>query len=231
MISALATPVCTKGRTRRPGFGGIILHDTGSGVLKLARRKGESVEQRTARFYAGSADAWPDYLVGGMVQAFGDDGIASAHAAWRPWEIAAYRDGSWRTKWAKDYRDAVVAVPRENYAWWVERWQSIGYASPLSIITSAWNGPLSPNRARIGIEMLHDGADLALVGRLVADILRRHAPSAIEDVHAVLAKGRPHGLVCGHEDVSPCRRTTKTGRPWDPGDIDWSAIAAGMASG
>lgn len=228
MISQLATAVIAKGRTRRPGFGGILLHDTGSGVHALARRGGESAEERTVRFYAGSADRWPDYLVGQRVWSFCDESISSAHAAWRPWELAAYRDGTWRTKWAKDYRDSVVAVPRDTYAWWVQRWP--GFASPLMLLQSSWNGPASPNRARIGIEMMHDGVDLALVGRLVADILRRHSPLSVDEVHDMLASGRQHALVCGHEDLSPCRRTTKSGRPWDPGAVDWAAIAAGMTS-
>lgn len=193
----------------------VILHTTGSGVdLEAARR--------TYR----TGEAYPHYLIGhdGQIYGFAGEDYKAAHAAWRPWESAAFADGTWRSKWARDYADDVVPAAAGFYDWWDRRWP--GLASPVELLEAAAGAGATPNRASVGIELLDCKPEFTdeqytACARLCLDVAIRWAipiPSAI-----------PAPQLLSHSDINPGRRSTARG-PWDPTptQLRWERLAAAI---
>lgn len=215
----------------RKGAYCIVAHTTGSGAVIKARKRGIDPTEYLISYYSAPGNPAPTYLVGvgGEIIQFASEAEVMPHAGWRPWEMAAYLDGTWRQKWARDYLDDVVAARPNQYSWWDARWHGRrGFISPDDILAAAGTPAhlRRPNLCSIGVECEWsevgvEGEQLCALAELILDIVRRR--------RLMLAKP-PCPTLCGHEDVSPCRRVTSTGRPWDPGShFDWEALGRALA--
>lgn len=223
-ISPLATVLSDRGRRRkspRPTL--LVIHQTGSDIAQRAHREGVPAEEMIASFYM-SAPAYPNYLVSrdGSVYAYADEEERTAHAAWRPEELAMYE------RWDRD-----EATRRESrqFGWWWNRWydRPRGFSSPLGLLR--YFGGVTPNESGIGIELEahrkpHTSAtpeQLTSLARLCLDIGLRHAIPLGDGGHL------PSPYLLGHSDVCPARRTAR-GQPWDPDAVlDWARLEGAIA--
>jgi hypothetical protein len=190
---------------------GLLLHTTGGGVTRKAKKTGRSPVSVAIDVYLSSQNGSGGYLWGGPAYVLDHDGQlyqlapdnVVTHHAGGP-DRKHYLSGEWIKRCAKKAVDA-----------WKSKWSS--YSSPAALYPSA-----SPNTDYIGVEMIPCGdgfgvpaspgcrftaAQLAAVVALGRELAARH--------------GWPPGWastprLLGHEDVQPLRRHTLTGC-WDPG--------------
>jgi len=206
-------------RTRQ--IRGLVLHSTGR---TLAVRCAEYAHSDDPAAIDAAAVAWyrssgfgyfGGYLVGcsGAVYRLAPDEVRTQHAAeldsrykssaWRAW---AHLDG----RWQQHMRD-----PAQVWDWWDARWPGLSPADLLG---------MRPNDA-LGVDLLplptgrYSLEQVAQVRRLIHHLCAEHN----------VAPTRRN--VVGHEDVDPCSRGTVrrggriVGIPWDPGPLDWAALA------
>lgn len=230
--SPLATPAThprdVSDRTRPAG---IIVHTTGSGIVDTARRAAADPLEFAVSFYTSRDNAFAHYLVGhnGEIVQIAADTEKAWQAAWKSWEQQAYRDGSWITKWARDYADAVVPVPDSFYQSWQDRWNPLGFQSPAGLVDKVAGSKRSqPNSTFCGVELLDakpfTPAQYNSLAKLVLDLSIRWAiPITYNGVQASppYTATLPSPYLLGHEDVCPARRYKRvnraTGAGWDPG--------------
>ena len=249
MISPIATVVAQRGR-RALSPRGLLVHVTGSGLIDAARKARIDPEEFAVAHYAHRAPYYPHYLIApdGDTYAFCDELKRAAHAAWRSWEVRVYAESSatapsWRTRWARDFLDGVIAVAPGFYAAWDARWggRGLGYDSPHDLLTQVGATASTPNSAYIGVECLAStnqlaDAQLDALAALFVDCARRNEwihPGSIDPASL------PQAWLCGHSDVSPCRRYQRTradraagrkvpraGFPFDPPGrvLDWADL-------
>ena len=206
----------------------IIVHTTGRGIVDQAAKHGVDPLEHAIAYYLTPNVGFAHYLVGwaGEIVQIASEAEPAWQAGWKSWERAAYFDGSWRTKWASDYENRVVGVNENHYGWWTTRWRS---TSPQHITKDIvpYGAEHTPNSVGIGIECLwHVGGltdtQYTALARLCVDVSKRrqfplYAP--------------PCARMLGHEDLCPCRRTDKKGRPWDPGSqLNWNRLWARILS-
>lgn len=205
---------------------GLLLHTTGGGVTKKAKRTGRSPIAIAIEVYVASQNGSNKYLWGGPGYVLDHDGTlyqlapddALTNHAGGP-DRAHYASGAW----TKRCSSAVVEF-------WRKAWP--GYSNPTALYQSR-----SPNTDFIGVEMIPVGdgygvaaapgcrftqAQLDAVDALGRDLAERH------DWPADWFEG-PRLL--GHEDVQPIARHDGKGG-WDPGHLraaryfDFDAVRA-----
>lgn len=200
---------------------GIVIHTTGRTLTTRATEYASTddphkVDAAAVGWYRSSSFGYfGGYLVGlsGTIYQLAADDVRTQHAA----ELdGRYRTAAWRSwahldgQWVQHMRPAAHV-----WDWWDARW---GQSNPIDILGAR------PNDA-LGIDLL-PGLDGKYTHEQTAQVRRL--------VHALCAShGLPasRALVVGHEDVDPCSRGTvrRNGRilgiPWDPGALDWSALA------
>jgi len=237
--SPLAQVLAQKGTQPRTRASGVLVHTTGGGITAKAAAAGHTsdadVDAYVARHYAGAAE-YPHYVIGrtGIIFALADELTWAAHASWHDWERQTYQSRAWQTTWAKDFLDARELVPMRFYADWIMRWGD-RYTSPAGILAQVGGGS-SPNGCYIGVELVDakpfTEAQLGALAALFVDICRRHQ---LLDPAAIAPGSLPQPWLCGHSDVSPCRRWQRTGDGgfgWDPApsNLDWRDLEAAIAA-
>jgi N-acetyl-anhydromuramyl-L-alanine amidase AmpD len=193
---------------RRSAPWGVCLHTTGSGLPRKAKRLGRDELEVAVEYYVGTARGGPAYVVGGdgqVVQVADEDEHTFHVGSYGPAgedRRGQYLSGEWRR----------LAPPRAVELW-EARWP--GKRCPQELFPS-----VHPNADYIGVEIIPrlsaqgDGlrfsdAQHGAVGRLLADIGRRHA--------WLDGWWRTPRLV-GHEDVGLLDRSD-AGGGWDPGAL------------
>lgn len=225
MKSVLSTQVIDRGKLARKRATFIVVHNTGSTNLK-----------KVINFYKTGA-AYPHYLIdyNGDIYNFCDELKVAAHAAWPKWETNAYANGTWKGKFQNIKTGKVENVEPTLHANWVTEWNwgANKYKNPLKLVKAS--GGRTPNQSSIGIELMAptDGqfteSQYVSLARLVLDIAVRHNIKLGDLTDNVL----PTCYLCGHEDVSPCRRYAKrkdgSGFGFDPGPkFDWNRLSVTM---
>lgn len=229
MISYLAHELAQKGSVATT-LRGALIHTTGSGVTEQAKKAGcrddAAIDEFVAHHYLTHTEH-PHYLVGltGEVFSFCDENFKAAHAVWKPWEMEVYKSAiDWRLTWAKDFQDSRVPVASNFYDTWYAKWGQT-YTSPAGILKQI-GGTNSPNAVYAGIELVDSKpfteAQLKATAALFVDMARR---LQWFDPTLVVPRVLPQPWLCGHSDISPCRRWSKRGG-WDPGpeNINWTEL-------
>lgn len=207
----------------RASVAGVVIHTTGSGVIRRWKRQGKRFKERSpfdtaVRIYSRIMTASGHYVVGqeGQIVQLVPEHLAA-------WHVGGRKARLYRRRWM-----------RPKYQWWAERWP--GYDSPLQLANGELWKPYDKDaavswRARwlsrhgscnantIGIEVVpptldpksawSDACWLSVV-RLTQDICYRSA-LPIERQRIV-----------SHSDAHPLSRTTRSGVPWDPNPTQFS---------
>lgn len=200
---------------------GIVLHSTGRPLaVRCAEYAGSTqpadVDAAAVAWYRSSGFSYfGGYLVGtsGTVYRLAPDEVRTQHAA----ELdSRYKSSAWRSwahvdgRWQQHGRD-----PAQVWDWWDARWPGL---SPPDLLG------MRPNDA-LGVDLLPTPA-----GRYTDDQVAQ-ARRLVHHLCAAHGLRPARGVVVGHEDVDPCSRGTVrrggkiVGIPWDPGPLDWSALA------
>lgn len=233
-VSSMSRIVIDRGTKPRARVGAFLVHTTGTGIIGQAQAAGQDPNRFAGEKYK-TLPGYPHYLIlrDGEILSYCDELKTAAHAKWSDWEKTAYQDGSWKTKFAKDFNDDVVDVAADFYRDWDDTWGPRGYKSPLDILTQVGSGT-SPNAGYIGVELLAPDksgdsftpSQHVSLAKLFADVADRHN---LLNGALVEAGTLPQAWFCGHSDVGPCRRWQRhkdgSGYGWDPGSaINWRVI-------
>ena len=201
---------------------GVAIHQTGSGIVDLAKRHGVSPLEKAVAFYVDPDNYSAHYVIGygGEIVQISPEDSKAMHIGFPAGQRVAFLNGSWED----EVSPATVAA-------WHARWP--GYKCPASLFP----GP-SPNAAYVGIEMIPiDGEKPFFEGALYTEEQHYAVIALARDIAArnVLPVGWERaGRLVGHEDVNPISRHTKSGG-WDPGGLrtkpwlDWDYIRKGIA--
>jgi len=191
---------------------GIVVHTTGSGIVKQARKHGAAPFEYAVAYYLKPESYFAHYVVGydGQIAQIADEHERATHVGVTTEDREAYLSGAWRKM-----------LPPHLVELWERCWP--GHKSPAHLYPGK-----SVNDCTVGIEVLpvdppatirplrYTRAQHFAVSELCADIAARW--------------GLPSGWhltsrLTGHEDVAPLARCTK--KPpagWDPGalrDTPW----------
>ncbi|HET6613672.1 MAG TPA: N-acetylmuramoyl-L-alanine amidase [Kofleriaceae bacterium] len=230
MTAAVRSPLAIQAddrrhdRRRRGPVWGMVLHQTGRGIVARAARHGVSPLELALSYYAQSSGG-THYVIDydGKIYQVADDDRRVGHVGVAADERRRYLSGEWE----RDF--SAAAVKR-----WHERWP--GRKSPQHLYPTR-----SPNSCYVGCEMLpleevpdpnnpewthwfpgmrYTESQHRAAGRLAADLARRH--------------GWPEGWqhtsrLVGHEDIDAYGRWQRAGG-WDPGAlrerpwVSWSVV-------
>lgn len=207
--------------------GALVVHTTGSTIVANAKARRADPVEYVRDYYLRPDSPFPHWLVApdGRVLQFALPTERAAHAAWKPWEQSAYRDGTWRKRWASDYQDAVKVVSITRYTSWVKRWAGVADSPRELLSLVGGESASSPNGCTAGVELLWvpdwpTDAQIDAVAEL-------HYALGFTADRARLGAGLPCPTLLGHDDLSPCRRTNRIGVGWDPGpDFPWARLAS-----
>lgn len=203
-------------RYERASYSALIIHTTGMGVHRKAKRWKVDPFLAALRIYSQQMDASGHYVIGQLGQL----------AQCVPEEIVAWHVGS---KGAAAYHRASWWRAKK-VAWWRERWPQ--YVAPGQLArghlwaTSPTTCKPSCNSNVIGFEVVpppDNGEWSAECWATIAELSR----DVSERREIVLSLE----TVLSHSDAHPRSRSAR-GKPWDPGPKQWSyekfAIAAGL---
>ena len=201
----------------RASVSAVVIHTTGSGVIRRWKKQGPRFKEKTpfdtaVRIYTRLMKAGGHYVVGqdGQVVQLVPEHLAA-------WHVGSRKARLYRGRWM-----------RPKYQWWADRWK--GYDSPLELIGGDLWRPYdkdasvdwrtrwisrhgSCNANTIGIEVVPPIDDpksswsdscWRSIALLTADICYRSS--------LPIERGR----ILSHSDAHPISRTTRSGRPWDP---------------
>lgn len=190
----------------RASFSAIIVHSTGLGVHRKAKRWSVSPLLAAARIYGQQMDASGHYVVGQngrIVQCVPEEVVA--------WHVGGKKRRAYnRARWWDNAR----------MSWWRARWPR--FTSPHELALGALWAPNakkvpSCNSNTIGIEVVPPAdngpwsdecwVSLTALCKDISD--RRDLPLSLE-------------TVLTHSDAHPVARTTRKGQPWDPAPQQWS---------
>lgn len=224
-------PGAAKLRRRSMPPTGIVIHTTGRGLSgKACQIAGPDADASDiddaaiAHYENGSLPFFGHWLIGwgGAIYQLADDSLRAHHSG----ALGLHYDDRGWMDIAKPLVAKGASTPRRHgrpghvvYDWWLSRWGEI-YSSPLQMVSGR-----EPNATTIGVDLL-PRLDGTYVPEQVA-ALRWLIRKLCED-HGI-PRDRRH--ILGHEDVDPCARGTILrkdriiGIPWDPGPLDWSALA------
>ena len=192
-------------RYERASYSGIVVHTTGRGVHKKAKRWGVSHFQAALRVFTRQVNASGHYLIGqlGEVAQVVPEEVPAWHVGGR---------GSWRYSRAGWWR-------AEKVAWWRERWPQ--HVSPMELAggrlwaPSPTTGRPSCNSNTIGIEVvppIDNGVwsekCWATLVVLCKDIAQRRGIMLSRET------------IVSHSDAHPFARSAR-GQPWDPAIWQW----------
>lgn len=194
---------------------GLLLHTTGGGVTKKAKKVSRSPVSVAIDIYIASQNGHNDggYLWGGPHYVLDHDGhiyqvapdnVVTSHAGGP--DRKAYTSGAWTKQLAQKALDA-----------WRAKWP--GFASPPNLYPTT-----SPNTAYIGVEMIPCGdgfgepayPDCRFTAAQIATVIALGRDCATR--HGWPADWATTPRLLGHEDVQPLRRSTIAGC-WDPGFV------------
>ncbi len=201
-------------RFERSSYSAIVVHTTGLGVLKKAKRWDVDPFEATLRVFSRQIDTSGHYVIG---QSRGQ--IAQVV----PEEIPAWHVGG---KASRKYNRARWWTS-SSVAWWRERWPQFFTPRDLGggTLWGAPGGRMSCNANTIGIEVVppegngpwSDDCWASLVG-LCRDISgRRELELSLE-------------TVISHSDAHPFARSAR-GKPWDPSPRQWSYMRFAEVAG
>lgn len=193
-------------RYARGTYSAIVVHTTGRGVHRKAKRWGVSPFVATMRIFVRQTETSGHYVVDQL----GRVGQVV------PEEVAAWHVGG---KGSRKYHRARW-WEASSVVWWRVRWPQ--FTTPYELaggklwLPSPTTGKPSCNANTVGIEVIppeDNGAwspeCWAALGRLCRDIgRRRQIPLSLE-------------TVVGHADAHPFSRSAR-GKPWDPPPNQWS---------
>ncbi len=194
-------------RYERGGYHALVVHTTGRGIHKKAKRWGVSGFQAAMRVFATQVDASGHYVVGqgGELGQCVPEEVAAWHVGGRG-AAKYHRAGWWKAR---------------KVAWWRERWPQFTAPGQLAggslWLPSPTTGKPSCNANTIGVEVVPPEdprapwspecwATLAKLGRDISE--RRAMELTLE-------------TVLTHSDAHPFSRSAK-GKPWDPAPHQWS---------
>ena len=192
----------------RPGpVGCVIAPTTGGGIVATAIRRGLDPLDYAADHYARPDVFASHYLVGwaGEVIQTVPEAVVALHAGVSTERRKLYRRGLavWRRHVLRAGKLADAGVVLGRYADWRQRWPDL--TGPHQLVR-----PGGVNAQSVGVDLLapppgetHREPQIAATGRLVADVLGRHALVASRET------------VLRHADVDPLTRTSAAGG-WDP---------------
>lgn len=186
---------------------GVVVHQTGSGIVDEAIKKKKDPLEYAVAYYQKPDSYSPHYVVGydGTIIQIADEHGKAQHVGFASEDRAAYLDGTWEAK-----------LPVDLVKLWHEKWTK---KSPAHLFP----GP-SVNNVYVGIEMIPIVNGNAPVwfgkGRYT---LKQH--QAIVDLSRDISERwsfpsgwQRSGRLVGHEDVNPIQRHVKSGG-WDPGAL------------
>lgn len=226
-------PVAAPGRGYKRGkyqprrsYSAIVVHTTGRGILKKAKRWGVSPIEAAARVYGAQMDAGAHYVI---------CGLTGAAIQTCPEELAAWHVGSkgskpygrpnWaRSTWWKRTRGKKVE-------WWSNRWP--GFQSPHELAYGElWapnaKGRPSCNANTIGIEVIPNAKHPSGVWTNAAWI---KLIQLCQDIRWRRSIHFRRETILSHSDAHPLARTARN-RPWDPPGEIWTyeefAVRAGL---
>ena len=215
---SLPIPVLKSGKKRPTNPYGVMIHQTGSGIVRKARAANAKVFEYAAAYYARPDTYWAHYLInydGARLQITREDEIAY-HCGLSAQDRQDFLSGRWKKR-----------VSKATLALWNETWAA-RYTSPSHLYPAR-----GPNLDYIAVELLplvdevpldylytppgspwrHTHAQLLSVADLVNDIADRWN---FPDSWAYVENSFPSGRLVGHEDVNPLTRSQRSGG-WDPG--------------
>lgn len=216
--------VRTKSYAPRAAVSGVVIHTTGGGVTRRWKRQGSRFKEPSpfdtaVRIYTRIMKPSGHYVVGqgGEVVQLVPEHLAA-------WHVGSRKVTRYRRNWM-----------RPKYQWWADRWR--GYDSPLEIAGGElWkpyheDAPVhwrtrwrsrhgSCNANTIGIEVVPpiDGPRLSW-----SDSCWQSLTQLTVDICYRSSLPVERGRIVSHSDVHPICRTTRSGRPWDPweGQFSW----------
>ena len=200
--------ICDRGKLKRKEVKGILIHTTGSGIVKKAiAKKKKPIEYAIEYYKTGSA--YPHYLIdwNGDIFKFCDELKYAAHAKWSNDEKKLYDTADWLV--CNEKEGKLTQVNPKIYQFWLDKWgmkRGLDYKSPKDILKQI--GGKSPNEAFIGIEMLDKKPSFTkeqhyALSELIEEICVRHK---LLDVSKIMKNTLPQAWLCTHSDVSPIRR-------------------------
>ncbi len=196
----------------------VIIHTTGSGIVRRALREGLQEEKEILDYCAGRMTRpWaysPHYLVGwdGTIINLVPEGTVAYHAALPRKHVRIYKRGIGIWKQHRGREPEKTDRILQRYDEWSDRWPELD--NPVQLV-----GP-GVNSVTIGCDLLapvpgeqHPLEQLQKMAYLVLDVLQ---------AHGLVVERR---TVLRHSDVAPFTRFTKRGG-WDPPRASFETICA-----
>ena len=200
MISPLAIALheLRRGKPRVLPVGGLVVHTTGGGPARSARKLGIPADERALAYYLRGNGGFPHYLIDrdGDLFAICDEGEIANHAGW------ANIGGTvaWR-KWK---------APK----WWCDAW--IGWSTPIDLVEAVNPLARTPNAVYLGCELLADESGWNFTAQQYLKLAMLWVDMRARYPGLPHADTLPMFRLCGHEDLNPTERASG-GKPWDPG--------------
>lgn len=202
---------------------GFCIHQTGSGIVDLAIKKGVSPLEKAVAYYSDPDSYFAHYVIdySGQIVQIADEKEKAQHVGFKDRQL--YLSGEWEKKVAP------ITVQK-----WKERWPK--YKTPAHLFPGN-----SPNNVYVGAELLpitkNIDAEPMYKGSLYTLAQHQAVVMLAKDVAErwSLPPGWHEGpRLVTHEDLTPVSRSNKNGG-WDPGylknnpwfDMDWVRTMCG----
>ena len=174
----MISPLCEEPTGLRPGKArpgrvrGLVVHTTGGGPARSAKKLGIDPTERALAYYLHGGEGFPNYLLSqeGLLLPICDEAQVANHAGWDKALLAQVGGMGWN-KW-------------QPAKWWADVWVAAGYKNPGAILRAA-AGPGAKvsgvNSLFLGVELEADETGYGFtpqqylkLAMLWEDIARRH---------------------------------------------------------
>ena len=207
----------------RATVSGIVVHTTGSGVIRRWKKQGARFNERSpfdtaVRVYTRLMKAGGHYVVGqnGEVVQLVPEHLAA-------WHVGSRRAARYKRRWMQP-----------KYNWWAERWD--GLNSPLELAGGDLWRPYDKD-AKVGWRAKwlsrHGSCNANTIGIEVvpptesprsswSDACWQTLTVLMEDICYRNSIPVERERIVSHSDAHPISRTTRSGQPWDPWESQFS---------
>lgn len=192
---------------------GLVVHTTGSGIVKQAQKLGVDPLEHAVAYYLKPDSYFAHYVIGwdGHIVQIADEKERATHVGFA--ERGKYLTGEWETM-----------LPKALVERWKAKWPS--HKSPAHLFPGS-----SPNNCYIGCELLPTPKRDPKFGLFT---LAQHQAvvmlcADIGDRYNLPTHWHHTSRLVGHEDLNPLTRSAK-GQGWDPGalrvdpDFHWGFV-------